>query len=461
MAPSAARYAALLHGAHLCEPTSPASLPGELEIQSRWFAACYGTRFLTTCGKTVEIIHFGTWNHAAGPDFLAATIKIDGTEKTGPIEIDLEAKSWESHGHAENPSYNETVLHLFLATGTKSQYFTRTEDHREVPQIILTQENDVTPFPLPRPLPESKPGRCSAPLADLPASEIESLFQQAATYRLQRKARALHRTAAATSRDQALFQGVAEALGYRRCRLPMRVLAQRHPLDSLRANPSTTEARLFGSAGFLIEPTYESVEDEDTRNYLRALWDTWWKHRAEYQPHPAKAITWKLAGTRPTNHPQRRLAALALLVTKWEEFAALAETAPPATITKFLTKLEHPYWSHHYTLKSAATEKPTALIGAARANDIFINWILPHRLQEEEITDALWETYAALPSRHENEKSRRAAVRLLGHHQDTKELTKKAYHHQALLQIYDDFCLQDTTDCQNCPFPEQLHTWQK
>ena len=57
------------------------------------------------------------------------------------------------------------------------------------------------------------------------------------------------------------------------------------------------------------------------------------------------------------------------------------------------------------------------------------------------------------------EKSRRAALRLLGDRPDAGELTKRAYQQHALLQIYDDFCLEDTTGCGECPFPEQLAQW--
>jgi hypothetical protein len=28
-----------------------------------------------------------------------------------------------------------------------------------------------------------------------------------------------------------------------------------------------------------------------------------------------------------------------------------------------------------------------------------------------------------------------------------------------LLQIYEDFCLQDNSDCAHCPFPEQMQRW--
>jgi hypothetical protein len=28
-----------------------------------------------------------------------------------------------------------------------------------------------------------------------------------------------------------------------------------------------------------------------------------------------------------------------------------------------------------------------------------------------------------------------------------------------LLQIYEDFCMQDNSDCAQCPFPEQMRKW--
>ena len=28
-----------------------------------------------------------------------------------------------------------------------------------------------------------------------------------------------------------------------------------------------------------------------------------------------------------------------------------------------------------------------------------------------------------------------------------------------MLQLYHDFCLEDFTGCENCPFPEQLAQW--
>jgi hypothetical protein len=47
-------------------------IPGELELQARWFAGNFGKHFVTTSGDKVDIVQFGTWNREAGPDFRDA-----------------------------------------------------------------------------------------------------------------------------------------------------------------------------------------------------------------------------------------------------------------------------------------------------------------------------------------------------------------------------------------------------
>jgi len=54
---------------------------------------------------------------------------------------------------------------------------------------------------------------------------------------------------------------------------------------------------------------------------------------------------------------------------------------------------------------------------------------------------------------------RRCGIRLFGSEKAAGPWTKRICHHQALLQVYQDFCLEDSSDCENCPFPEQLAQW--
>src|SRR5205814_725934 len=84
-------------------------IPSELELQACWFAGDFGRHFITTAGDKIDIVQFGTWNREAGPDFRDAAIRVNGGDPLrGCIEIDLLDRSWETHGHATNPVFEET-----------------------------------------------------------------------------------------------------------------------------------------------------------------------------------------------------------------------------------------------------------------------------------------------------------------------------------------------------------------
>ncbi|OYV02209.1 MAG: hypothetical protein CFE26_22330, partial [Verrucomicrobiales bacterium VVV1] len=68
-------------------------------------------------------------------------------------------------------------------------------------------------------------------------------------------------------------------------------------------------------------------------------------------------------------------------------------------------------------------------------------------------------SYLKLPATAANDRVKRCALRLFGSLEAAKPWLSRLAHHQALLQIYHDFCLQDTSDCAACPFPEQLAQW--
>ena len=428
---------------------------GEMELQSRWFAGEFGSVFTGADGKTVEVCDFGHWNHSAGPDFCDCAVMIDGELRRGAIELDPDVRDWERHGHGKNVNYDGVVLHLYVRGPESAACFTRTSEHREIPQVKL--DLSVLEEFSGRRYAEARLGRCATPLEEMEAGRADSLLEAAAKFRLKRKGERIAETAKIHGRDQALFQGIAEALGYRQNRRPMLVLAQRFPLRVLLAEKGEAEALLFGAAGFLDAGVYERV-GADGKGYLRQLWETWWKRRGEIDGEPPG---WEFSGSRPGNHPHRRLGALVALLGKWKGFSALvgaAEGFEVGAAKGFLERLEHPFWNRHYTLTSEPAGKEIALVGAARAGDILANQIFPLLARE---APALWKIYKKLPARLENEKVRRAAARLLGENPSRSELTRRVYQHQGLLQIYADFCLVDASGCTDCPFPEQLREWRE
>lgn len=451
---------------------SEPSPESELEMQARWFAGEFGRKFTSTDGRDVEIIQFGHWNHSAGPDFTEVAVRIDGRKVTGAIEVDLAAGNWESHGHASNPAFENVVLHVFLASSqTGERFFSRTAEHREVTQVALDWMglDDWGPRPWNH-LPEARLGRCASPLRDMAPEKLDSLITAAAQYRLREKTRRLAAVAGIHGADEALYQALAEALGYRHNKLPMRVLAQRLPVRSLsRITAPGREARLFGVAGYIDLDHFAESEDPQTRRYLKELWDKWWKDRDQFEPGEERRLHWHLAGIRPLNHPQRRLGALVSIVNSWPGLRKLIQNPgrdPGSSIEKlkaWFAALEHPFWNHHYTLRSKPADKAMALVGRDRMQDILGNVLFPWLMLDH---PEYWDQYTQLPGSQVNEKLRRAILRLFG--SGPKESIEpvhgadraRSFHgQQALLQVYADFCLEDSSECAECPFPEQLSQW--
>jgi hypothetical protein len=162
-----------------------------------------------------------------------------------------------------------------------------------------------------------------------------------------------------------------------------------------------------------------------------------------------------LAGSRPLNHPQRRVGALAALAKHWRTVKSALEKSA-RSFHRELSSLSHPYWNHHYTLTSPRSARSLAVLGGSRVREILANVAFPYWSLRR---DDWWAGYAALAAALDNAKSRRAALRLLGPRPDAAEFTRSLCQQQALIQIYEDFCLRDHSDCQLCLFPEQLARW--
>jgi Protein of unknown function (DUF2851) len=429
-------------------------IPSELELQARWFAGDFGKHFVSTAGDKVDIAQFGVWNREAGPDFRDAAISINGAEPTrGCIEIDVVDRNWEAHGHATNPAFEETVLHVFVEKSDR-EFFARTKSNRNVPQVWI----DLTALPerFNANVPLARPGRCQAPLRDLPEERVRSVLDAAARFRLQQKANRIRNKIDSHGRDEVLFQELAAALGYKENKLPFTLVAQRLPLKFLREKPHDTESLLFGVAGFLQTADLD-VYKQSARQYVRQLWDRWWPHRDALQRLILPAKVWRISNTRPVNHPQRRLAALATLAREWLGLQRALAKRNISAAHGFFRDRQHRFWNFHYTLTAAASTKAMALIGESRIDDILANVLFPLWWLSEDVE--VWPEYAKLPAQLSNRRLETAATRLFGSDPRRKQFLRTVAHQQGLLQIYEDFCMQDNSDCAQCPFPEQMRRW--
>lgn len=444
-------------------PTLPTLEPplSELDQQSLWFSGAFGAKFTTTDGRTVQIRDFGAWNAGAGPDFTGCTIVLGEKILTGDIELDPDARDWERHGHGANPDYDRVILHVFLEEPAERRFYTRNRHHQEVPQVRLSRDMLA---------PDAKPksrqaaarlGRCAEPLREMPLECVNSLIESAAQHRLSLKSRRLRDLAAAHGREQAVFQALAQTLGYLHNQRAFVILSQRLPLRRLlKEDKLSREALLFGVSGFL-EALAPDRAAEATRSYLGRLWSRWWKLREECQRWlvPRHMPRWKLSAIRPGNHPQRRLGSLSAMLDNWSAVSRPLLDATRWSLPAWsgtMSELTHDFWSTHYTLLAAPAEKPVALVGETRVREMLANVVYPLLVPER---TRLWAEYLELPALLDNQKVRRAALRLFGGGERARAFDRKLFHHQGLLQIFEDFCLEDHSACADCPFPERLKEW--
>jgi len=449
------RYAALrevMAGRVLRDELIAAGGRSEIELQARWYAGEFGREFETVDGRAVRVVQYGVWNREAGPDFAEAAVAIDGGDAVrGAIELDMDARDWERHGHATNAAYEGVVLHVFFEAG-EAAAFCRTASNRAVPQVRL--DLGMAGKAPPNPLPLAMPGRCVAPLRDMEMAKVRGVLEGAAQFRAQRKARRLARLREAHGEDEALYQGLAETLGYKANKLPFALLSQRAPVRMLRRT-GEVDALLFGVAGFLKPEDFPDAE-ADTKAYLRGLWERWWALRGEWERLAVPGKLWSLGGQRPVNHPQRRVAALAAMVRQWPKVRALAGNCEARKAHELMEGLRDEYWEHHYTVQSGAAKRAMALVGASRVTEMLANVFYPWALLEDA---GKWEGYLALRAELANRRVGVAAARLFATDPRQEELLKSVAIQQGLLQVYEDFCMQDATDCAGCLFPTQVAQW--
>jgi hypothetical protein len=235
----------------------------------------------------------------------------------------------------------------------------------------------------------------------------------------------------------------------------MRLVAQRLPWTKLRAlEPAARLAHLFGLAGFLPNESVTRLQSEP-RGWLRELWEIWWKARGALDYALLPRSQWRLAGLRPLNRPERRLAALAQIVPHVPELLAALKTRDAKRFSGTLLAIRDPFWEKHATLTGAPLRAPCRLLGEERVRDILINVFWPMvSLEDPDAAQFALRAFSAAA----NGAARIASQRLLLSTLTPKQ-TREALVQQGLLQIFRDYCQTDCSRCRDCTFPELVKTW--
>jgi len=321
--------------------------------------------------------------------------------------------------------------------------------------------------------PPSLSGQCSAPLKQLNDRDLTELLNQAAMVRLQSKAKQLQSRARHAGWEQALWEGMFRALGYKHNIWPMQRLGELREAitgedERTRPDPVRLQARLLGIGGLL--PDELASVHASARGYVRQLWDYWWRERDFWSDGLLPKSLWRFSGLRPANQPQRRLALAAHWLANRKLTAALdawcATNAPEKKLAESLLKIlqvEDDFWSWRWSWRAARLKAVQPMLGPSRLTDLAVNVILPwlwSRAAEGKYSrtrEEIERRYFAWPAAEDNVVLRLARRRLLEN--SSKHLPARAAAQQGLLQIVRDFCEQSNALCEKCRFPELVRGW--
>jgi hypothetical protein len=450
---------------------APEGTPAERLLQQVWLHQRLRRDQLSTLdGQSVTVLHPGFWNREAGPDFRRAVLQIGtGPARSGDVEIDLMPGAWRGHGHDRNPAYRGVILHVVWDADPQTAWGLPTL--RLCPHLDAPLEELGEWMSSGLELPAAMAGRCAAPFCGLPDGVRQELLRQAALTRFRRKAGELAARARQAGWEQALWEGVFGALGYKRNVWPMRRLAELLPRLAPERPATQTillEARLLGVAGLL--PAELPPDRASAAGFLRRLWDVWWRERGACADILLPPAAWQRGGLRPANQPKRRLALAARWLSQpgWvDRLEAWFRNDVPArqlapSLLETLEVAPDDFWSWHWTLRSDRLEAPEPLLGAPRATDLAVNVILPwfwvraRAGGTEGLQRRAEHRFLTWPKAQDNVILRLARQRLLTG--GSARSFPGAARQQGLLQIVGDFCDQTNALCEGCRFPDLVRT---
>ncbi len=421
-------------------------------------------------GKTIQILECGTRNHDAGPDFLNALVRIDGTLLRGHVEIHLSAADWFAHHHHSDRRYNRVLLHL-VHHPCPAQFQALHEDGTAAVTMSL-QDQTATTFPVTIHLEPHAAFHCA--LAERELMTILAHLDHRGHERFRQQQACFLELRPNQEWEQIFYYGLLSGLGYGKNGIPFRRLAFVLPVsrlwDSMRDLPEDQalefcEAMIFAAAGILPDPG--EADDSASQNYPERLVRQWEKWRGVFRIVPMQPEEWQFFRLRPNNFPTRRLAALARLVKRCSaggfikpvlsmlHAVEMDSGACFRSLEIFFQVTAEGYWQDHYHFGNRALaltgKRPAYLIGRGRSRNLLINIVLPllagYACESEDgrLNAGVHALYAGCPPGEDNLVLRRMYRQLFAQQSDGP-INTLAVHEQGMMQLAQRWCGRDRCD---------------
>jgi len=420
----------------------------EIELQHSWNNISINKKFESTENDEVIILSPGIWNREAGPDFLNAKISINNRVVIGDVEIHTRTSDWYNHGHNKDRNYDNVVLHVIADNNRDS------DSSPAITTMIITAPKESDKH-----VDKEKYncGKCAKYYSNMDSDQLQNLFLAAGTERFVEKSSRILEQMLKYGADNAFWSALFEAIGYKNNKQSFKSLFERYRNYPDDARYTCAESILWGESGLL--PDLVSAElDMDMELYTKSCWEQWWTVR----PEAHESINWIRTGSRPLNSPERRVAALELLMRKFETptafFATLTAETHPSEVWRSLKNAlvtSHPLWDN-YTNFSCKRKSKATVLGESRVLDLCVNVILPAvyayaRLsQNDDLHENALECWLALPKAQNNYVFSIVRKKWFLSDDIARSAISSAAVQQGVLHVYRKFCEANQSDCNSC-----------
>jgi hypothetical protein len=385
-----------------------------------------------TDGRDILILKPGLQNADAGPDFFNALVTIGGVTLAGNIEIHIRTSDWLRHNHQADRNYDRIILHVVFRDDldlvqNKKYNVAILEIADLIDERIISTYGKIasTRQALPCHAQLKWAGdhhfviwleRMLGERLEEKSGQVESLFKSNADYL------------------QTFYALLLRNFGFKLNAIPFEVLARQLPLNILLKhadNLMQLEALLLGMAGFL--------RDAFKHPYLLKLQVEFAFLKSKYGLAPLENSIFKFSKLRPANFPNVRLAQLATLIHR----NSVLFTSPQLLfsypdIMKAMLHTPDGYWASHYVADAGNIERSLRM-GIASIENVMINTFAPFfYFYGRKLSKPVYIKYAIGLLREcnaeDNFKTRLYAAK--------KHLIKTGAGSQALLNLYDHYCVQ-------------------
>ncbi len=321
--------------------------------------------------EDVIIIHPGSLNTHAGPDFLEAKVKIGDTIWAGNIELHLKSSDWNKHLHQHDINYSNLILHVVYEYDEPIQIF----ENKSFPTLSLKQAINMNLIDNYEKLMNNAAFiPCASFIHTIKEITISQQLDRMLAERLEEKTDYIKELLLRYKNNwqEVFYVLLAKGFGLHINQDAFERLALQTPLNLFakhKQQPIQIEALLFGQAGFLddyFDEIYPQLLQKEYA-YLKKL----------YSLHAIEKHQWKFLRLRPANFPTLRIAEFAqLLHESTHLFSKIVEASSLKEIEQLLKVTVSNYWLTHFTFQEKSNEQNKSM-GKTFIQLLIINVIIP------------------------------------------------------------------------------------